>query len=370
MLSFEGVGRIWRKLSTMEKNRFRPHRTLGLGYLALCLALQPRLMMNYAMGSYRMGELLEEGNFFVRFMVQIYGIWGVVLPASGLVVFLHHLRDRQFDKVKGNSLDSVVVNLYFQVGHAFMYYRTLPGFWPEALQSPILDWLVAEGIWATFDFIVAPKLTRQSLRKDGLFIYPWKNQILAVMMLIDKQVRMVAFATIILGANKPLLGPYDWVQSTATNHLFTYPIYMFFYTLRMKNIMSSQTFERFVTVYTFGFSIILSAQPVISPMQCSVAQNVAKMGLVAILAVVNLHFGRAVQHITYNAILLALFFHASTSQAIVDPEWLGSGELFSYKWCLIVLTSMCSFGIVMAVAFFKSQASSDKHKEKVMHKHM
>ena len=91
-----------------------------MSFLALSILLQFRLFANgfQGTGTYGMEELLAAGGMKSAF-VFIYGALGLILPISGLVVFQEHLRNKKFSKELGNTRDTVVVNLYFQIGHFY-----------------------------------------------------------------------------------------------------------------------------------------------------------------------------------------------------------------------------------------------------------
>lgn len=298
------TAQIWAKLSTMEKrNNWHLHRDLGMIFLVMSLAFQIRLVLFGLMsGSYELEGLLE--SKMGRYIVYGYGLAGLALPLSGLFVFRHHLYNKRFNKEKGNTLDTVIVNLYFQIGSAFIYFRQLPDVWPSNLAHPVIDWIISIILFAGFDFVVAPHLYRQSLREDGLFLSRTKNYLVAVGMLMNKWIRQLMFAAVILGGQNKFVPAY-WALNFATNSLFTFPMFMFFYTIRMKRLLSLENLDRTMTVFSV-FSVISGLVTSFPLTVGNWTEHLSRGALVLLLSWVNVKCGRVYHHIIYNGLIAIL----------------------------------------------------------------
>jgi hypothetical protein len=301
----------WKKMSTMErKGSGHPHRNLGFMFLLMSLVLQVRLMLfGLCEGKYGHEDLMQEFSGGGRAFLYVYGLAGLALPLSSLLAFRKHLKNKAFNKEKGNTMDTVIVNTYFQVGHCYAYFRMLPGAWPVALTHPVVDWLIATILFTGFDFVVAPTLQRQSLRTDGIFISPTLNYMNALGMLFNKWLRQVMFACIILGANHPLMPSY-WVLNFATNSLFTFPIFMFIYTLRMKRLLTATNLDHlciFFWMYSAVSGIICAWPPAATDMGHT-HERLLRLALILFFCAINVRCGRLTQHICFHSVLALLAF--------------------------------------------------------------
>lgn len=286
---------IWKKLSMMETKHI--HRNTAMIFLGLCIILQIRFWMNTF--SYEMKS-------FPLVLTCLYGILGVFVPITAFIIFRDKLHNTAFDATKGfgNTNDTVIVNIFFQLTYVWMFFTCILSSnfcntlglrawlrnnrWCNKYQI-LLKYLTGYGPILFFDFYVSKTLKRQSIRRDSLFQSAQLNKITSLLFLVGKWMVNVFVIRMCFGDITSLYFEHS------IHSIFNFPIYMFIYTLRMKRILNEYTYE--ITMMTLTiYNIIM---PSLTLLNYGISFEMAVM--IMILVKINMSSNNKLfQHIMLN----------------------------------------------------------------------